>query len=215
MKADERKDVSAIVERNDAQALFDWERNAGFGVDEKKFIASLGNGGLGAVGWRLIRAADPDIALRAGAIQRESPEGVGTAGEESLAGRNAAACIRLSQSDTNAVGPHDVMEFLFVKGGLCGELCKIDTGSEPCGVVIELEGTEYTLMLVEGIIARVASKVCSKPREANVLIFSRHEIRNFNAGQVGFAEAVANKEEILPSAIDKSLELIGGRLLLR
>ncbi len=57
------------------------------------------------------------------------------------------------------------MEFLFVDGGLRGELCEIDAGAEVDGVEIDFERIEDALVRIEGVVARIASEICGEARE--------------------------------------------------
>ncbi len=95
VKADARKDVAAVVERNNAQALLEGKRNAGFRVDDEELVAALGDVDLRAVGRRLVGAANPDVALRPGAVEGEAAKRIGAAGKEFFAEGNAAVGVGL------------------------------------------------------------------------------------------------------------------------
>ena len=55
VKADARKHIAAVVERNDAEALLDGQRNARFCVDDEQLVAAAGNVDLRAVGSQVRR----------------------------------------------------------------------------------------------------------------------------------------------------------------
>ena len=87
------------------------------------------------------------------------------------------------------------MDLLAVDCSLGGELSKVDAGTELGGIDVELERVQDAFVRVENIVARIAGQVRAKARETDVAIFKRYEIRDFDACEVGFAEAVADEKE--------------------
>jgi len=212
VKADSRKDVAAIVEGNNAKALFERNGNTGFSVDDHQLIAAARHVDLGTVWSALTGATDIDITLWPRAVQREAAQRIAATGKERLTQGDAAVGKRLGESDADAVGPHDVMKLLSVQSCLGGEFREIDTGAELAGVDIDFKRSQHALVFVENIVARIAGEICAETRETNVLVSAGNEFGNFDTGKIGFAETVFDEEEVLPGAVDEALDLISADL---
>ena len=73
-----------------------------------------------------------NLALRACAIEREATQSVAAASKELFAERDETAAERLDQANTDAIGPNNFMNDLFVVGALSGQFDEIRAGAKLC-----------------------------------------------------------------------------------
>ena len=130
METDIGKYISAVIEGDNAQSFLDGQGDSRFEVDNELLVATAGHVDLRAIGSGLIGAADEDVALRPGAVEREAAKGIAAAGKESLAERHAAIGERLSEAQANASGPDDVVELLAIDRCLGGEFGEVNAGAK-------------------------------------------------------------------------------------
>src|SRR5256885_13905675 len=111
MESDTWKDVASIVESDKAQVPVDrrwegdWHRNSQLRVDDQKLAATIGHLNLSARTRNSGVAADWDISLLPGAVQREPAQSASATGEKQFAGWNAASGKGLCQSYAEAICP--------------------------------------------------------------------------------------------------------------
>src|ERR1700741_843193 len=157
MQIDRAVHVAAIVENDSAEGLHDPQRKPHFGIQNKQLLPAHRDRDVYASRLSLQNIAEGDKPLRASCVDRKATQRSAAAGKEKLAGRHKATRKLRRQAHADAVGENDRVKRLILRD-LAKQFCEIRARTERGWRDSKIDGGEYPLVRVEGLIAGVMNE---------------------------------------------------------